>query len=369
MNKKSFFGGLAIGLAGILAVGAVGWFTKGFREWKKEKPVIDNPIEDSTTSDEAGAYDENGNNLADGNIHAMPMRLTFTGAKSLASNTSNDVTTNEDGTKSVTVQAMTNQNVSIDVDWSLKYDNEMSVTEDVMTVIPESDGSMIATITMYKYFTSHIILTCSSRLFPNIKATCTVDCVSDTVTRSSSYVNGNVGSDGFIEGAKVDVTIPKTGSTALRFDPRFYTKGSADVVSHFEKITYSVNFYNLAAADGFGFNNVIGAGETADLVSECPGGNFYYHGKNEFVIDFSVDTLKALFEYDESQGFTADSFYTYGISMLKGNKDYFFVTLTTTIKVKDEYGGATKDFVYYAKVSTANLEDLSITINGGNILF
>ena len=26
MNKKSFFGGLAIGLAGILAVGAMGWF-------------------------------------------------------------------------------------------------------------------------------------------------------------------------------------------------------------------------------------------------------------------------------------------------------------------------------------------------------
>ena len=100
MNKKSFLGGLAIGLAGILAVGALGWFTEGFRKWKKdETPVIDDPITDSTTSDEAGAYDENGNNLADGKVHNMPLSLTFTGVKATASTTSNDITTNEDGTK------------------------------------------------------------------------------------------------------------------------------------------------------------------------------------------------------------------------------------------------------------------------------
>ena len=375
MNKKSFFGGLAIGLAGILAVGAMGWFTKGFREWKKEKPVIDNPIEDSTTSDEAGAYDENGKNLADGNIHAMPMRLTFTGAKSLASNTSNDVTTNEDGTKEVTVQATLNHAVEMTFDWSVAWKEtagdaatskpNAAVTEYV-TVTPQSDGAATATIKMLQGFFYPVELSCSSREFVGLEKVCDIDCF------YSGRMNGDVFHDSTFNPLSLyrESTDILSGYMFNMTDSYPFSLDAQSLVTSISlksprvKGSYKVEFVNALVGDGYGFNPLSEGDLTVD-----------YYGIRTPALTFNEDIFKQAFYYDTEKGYTADDFYTYGIALLKGatNKVEIKVTFIYTLDNKKTVelthtgwnGG-----VYHWYIDVSSLKGVDIDINGGeNIVF
>ena len=375
MNKKSFFGGLAIGLAGILAVGAMGWFTKGFREWKKEKPVIDNPIEDSTTSDEAGAYDENGNNLADGNIHAMPMRLTFTGAKSLASNTSNDITTNEDGTKEVIVQATVNKDIQMTFNWSVAWketasdaanDKPGAAVTDYVTVTPETDGSAIATVKMLKDFSYPVELSCSSREIIGLEKVCDVNCF------YSGRIYGGQFRDSTMNVLQLSSTSPSISSgytftmtDSYNFELDAWSLAtSVKLISPRVKGSYKVEFVNALEGDGYGFNKILKSGETINGRYRPQTGSFV----------FDEDLLKSAFYYDTEKGHTADDFYTYGISLLKGVtnqveiKFTFIYTLDDKKTVELTHTGYYEGAHWYIDVSS--LKGVDIDINGGeNIVF
>lgn len=386
MNKKSFFGGLAIGLAGILAVGAVGWFTKGFREWKKEKPVIDNPIEDSTTSDEAGVYDENGNNLADGNIHAMPMRLTFTGAKTLASNTSNDITTNEDGTKEVTVQATLNRDIEMLFDWSLEWTDSTAtgtVTEYV-TVTPQSDGSAIATVKMLQKFTKEITLTCSSREIVGVYGSCSIDCRPDVTIESVEMSNTSASPQCFllydtIESANsASSNLVITDDSALSYNGKTYNlsfdlicaNGSLHAADIFDLTgSATFEFADLSVVDGYGFDEIgpysfeLGTNWSTSVTRSR------LAVKTSFS-PISITDIAAAFTYDESKGYNAESFYTQGVALLKEKSTLCPLKVSISLKMKEEYGGIFINFEKYFSVDISGITGLSIDLNGGeNIVF
>lgn len=392
MNKKSFFGGLAIGLAGILAVGAVGWFTKGFREWKKEKPVIDNPIEDSTTSGEAGAYDENGNNLADGNVHDMPMKLTFTGVKTLASNTSNDVTTNEDGTKEVTVQATLNRDIEMLFDWSVEWEafhsdktNALNINEYV-TVTPASDGSATATVKLLQRFLYEITLKCTSREIAGLYATTALNCgpSSKAINRTLSKLKVDENAALFFlsyNASWKDSEVPfasflTAGSvfTFSCFAPEFsgfsYAKGitvpsvsvvSASSSSLFSSYQVKVRFFDLAETDGYGFNDLY----VSDAATTASSGKYY----DTFTL--SEETIKNAFFYDTEKGFTTEDYYTYGVPLLKGDINSCLLEIEYVFTYREAYGkGVTESVKGYCPLDISSLEGVDIDINGGeNILF
>lgn len=378
MNKKSFFGGLAIGLAGILAVGAVGWFTKGFREWKKEEPVIDNPIEDSTTSDEAGVYDENGNNLADGNIHAMPMRLTFTGAKTLASNTSNDITTNEDGTKEVTVQATLNRDIEMLFDWSLEWANS-AVTDtlsDYVTVTPTADGAATAKVKMLKRFTKKVILKCDSRTVDGLSGSCSLDCSPTRI-----FSNHLSFRDPAISGLSVrtDKSIGLfSNSTATQFfsvsdtdlginQVDFFLDMDSSLLfsDYYEKSWIELEFAGLEETTDFGFEKFYVS--DSSLTESIPS-----RGAPMMSYPFAIteDSLKNAFTFSAESGYTIDDFYTHGLSFLKKNGGILDVKLTVCAQTYAKYGSKIDEFPAYFKIDVNKIEGISIDINGmENIVF
>ena len=169
MNKKSFFGGLAIGLAGILAVGAMGWFTKGFREWKKEeKPEIDNPIEDSSGGTEIESGEEKGVKLSVRKL--MSSEFDDYGVSELAESAY---------TLTATITPADAANKA--VDWTIAFKNASStwasgktVTE-YATVTPSADGALTAVVENVAAFGEQIVVKATSRDNAEAYATCTVE--------------------------------------------------------------------------------------------------------------------------------------------------------------------------------------------------
>lgn len=154
----------------VLFVGVVVFLvvvTEGFKNWdtstwfdKQEEqtpPVI---------------TDENGNDLADGQIHAMPQAMVFR-SSTLASGANAAVTLK------ATVKPDTAENKAVDwaVEWfdsSAAWANGKTVT-DYVTATPSADGSVTATITCKQDFGAKIRITVTSRENPDAFASCTVD--------------------------------------------------------------------------------------------------------------------------------------------------------------------------------------------------
>lgn len=141
----------------IAATVAIGFFSSGFRNWTKEewKNVWDETFE---------ALPEDAGN--DPEIEESAISLNMSASEGSVS-------------VSATITPSTASNKK--VDWALSWKNPSSSwangknVTDYVSVTPDSDGSLTATVKALKAFSEQIILTCTARENANIKSTCSID--------------------------------------------------------------------------------------------------------------------------------------------------------------------------------------------------
>ena len=207
MNKQSFFGGLAIGLAGVLVVGALGWFTKGFREWKDEEvPEVEDPIGEEEDSSGAIIGESTGNGVKLMSAKIAKEDYADYGISPLAE-------TAYQLTASIEPMDATNQ----EVDWSVSFVNASSAwatgktVTDYVTVTPTEDGAKTATVANLGAFGEQIKVTVTSRDNPEATAECTVDYV-NRLTSATVSIGGGTSIICSSEGTEYDVSLNETYS-------------------------------------------------------------------------------------------------------------------------------------------------------------
>lgn len=111
------------------------------------------------------------------------------------------------------------------VDWTIAFANPAStwatgktVTEYV-TVTPTEDGALEADVKGLKAFGEQIVITCTSRVNPEAKATCTVDYIARYTLNSSITASGDGSADATvtIKLTKSDSTIDATNKLSYSF--------------------------------------------------------------------------------------------------------------------------------------------------------
>lgn len=138
---------------------AIGFFSSGFRNWTKED--WENVWNETFEEDPAPEED----------CESDPVEESAISLNMSSSNGSVTVTA------TITPSTATNKKVN----WSLAWKNASSswasgkTVTDYVTVTPDSDGSLTATVKAVKAFSEQIILTCTSRDDINVKSTCTID--------------------------------------------------------------------------------------------------------------------------------------------------------------------------------------------------
>ncbi len=183
MNKQSFFGGLAIGLAGVLVVGMLGWFTKGFREWKDEEvPEVEDPIGEEEDSSGAIIGESTGNGV-------KLMSAKIAKEDYVANGISPMADTAYTITATVTPSSATNKAL----DWSVAFKNPSSewatgkTVTDYVTITPTSDGALTATVECKQAFGEPVVITATSRELSDISATATCDYVKRVESLSATF--------------------------------------------------------------------------------------------------------------------------------------------------------------------------------------
>lgn len=168
-NKKSKTAIVLLAVTAILCLGlGVGLMAKSF----KNSPVV------KVETPSANVTDESRDILSDGEVHAMPTKMTFARAAMLS------VDNNAEAT-AITAKIAANispYNASNKkVDWSLSFVNAdsdwaagKSVT-DYVTATTANDGDLVADISCLQPFGEQIKLTVTSRDNPEAKATCLVE--------------------------------------------------------------------------------------------------------------------------------------------------------------------------------------------------
>lgn len=158
-----------------------------FLGWFGEKKEIQAELQPH-----ASVVDGDGNELADGEVHPMPVRMLFA-MSSLAEDTS------------VTVEATVKPENATNkaVDWSVKWADDGAswasgkTVTDYVTVTPTEDGSTTATVKNIAAFGEQVIITVASRDNPEASATCNVDYLQriESATLKIGDVNVNFGGD------------------------------------------------------------------------------------------------------------------------------------------------------------------------------
>ncbi len=375
----------------LLGTAVLATATKGFKDWKPWKDTKQEQNIDENSTQEAGAYDENGNNLADGNVHDLPLALTFMGAKTLASGTSADITENEDGTKSVTVQATLNLDVDVKIDWSVFWTNTKYATgniSDFLSIEPQTDGAKIATLTMKKRFVYPATLSATVRGLSSVTASCKVDYAIKNIEFDSRDRTYN---DSIVTNAQSVVSATKTG---FSINPIVYAHAWGTSGNHtFTNISgnYDLSFVDTDSVkkEGYGFAGIVATGELSQFRSYNASGGGYdvkdlTTGKNisyssgwlacnngvysdELRFEQSTVTLENLkncFYADEGSEYTKDSFYLQGVDLLKTLNTYSSFKLTINLSYTEEGEEKTNVQTYYFAVNASALEGLTIDING-----
>ena len=248
----------------VLFVGVVvflGVVTEGFKNWdtstwfdKQEEqtpPVI---------------TDENGNDLADGQIHAMPQAMIFR-SSTLASGANAAVTLK------ATVKPDTAENKAVDwaVEWfdsSAAWANGKTVT-DYVTATPSADGSVTATITCKQDFGAKIRITVTSRENPDAFASCTVDLKQKLVSVNVSLA---------VAGGSTYATLTKSAPTAT-------------IIPDFSAVAQSVTYEGVYSevytlpADSVTFKGVLAP--SAELLEGLSSGGFKPAAPIEFTDSLS----------------------------------------------------------------------------------
>lgn len=125
-------------------------------------------------------YDNAGNVLNDGTVYAMPVNMMFAPKANLLG-----AGNGESGTEVISAMISAtitpNNAANKNVDWTVEFVNAESEwaqgkeVADYMTVTPQQDGSLIATVSCFQAFGEQIKLTATSRDNPEAFASCTVD--------------------------------------------------------------------------------------------------------------------------------------------------------------------------------------------------
>lgn len=144
---------------------------------EEQQPDEENPDEDGkpvipteTTED---VEDENGDELISGEEYELPKQLLFSTPSAQSETASKGVT--------LTAKVLPEGNPSQAVDWAAEWVNASSewangkTVSDYVTVTPLGDGSTTATVACLDGFSEQIIITVTSREYPDISATTTVD--------------------------------------------------------------------------------------------------------------------------------------------------------------------------------------------------
>ena len=155
-------------LAVLLVIGLCGGVYAAFFR----KPVINNTAQTDTVIGDQGEI------LNDGKIHALPGNMLFSaGVRSFI-----DPESNSGAIEAIVSATVTPANANDkSVDWTLEFVNAESVwatgkdLSDYVTVTPQEDGAMVATVSCYQAFGEQIRLTVTSRDNPDAKATCLID--------------------------------------------------------------------------------------------------------------------------------------------------------------------------------------------------
>lgn len=142
---------------------------------------------------ESGVINEYGEELISGHRYALPSAMTFL----------SETQSSELSDEGVIVTATITPDDAVDktVDWSLSFTNPDSewasgkVVTDYVTVTPESDGALAATVKCEQAFGEQIILTVTSRAVPEVTSSCTIDYLSriTSFTLTSEYYGTQYG--------------------------------------------------------------------------------------------------------------------------------------------------------------------------------
>ena len=212
-NSRSAMGGGVIVLSLLLLAAIIcGAITHGFTTWTTcgcfghkygDDGVCVRCKEAKPTEKTDGAVVDNDGNVMDSDkVYAMPTGMTFSSARQLNAEPS------EETEKSVTITATiepadaTNKNV----DWSVAFVNADStwasgkIVTNYVTVTPTSDGSLTATVTCKQAFGEQIVVQCVAQDNAEASASCTVD-------YRKRVENVAVSIDGFMSGGFISGSI------------------------------------------------------------------------------------------------------------------------------------------------------------------
>ena len=141
-------------------------------------------------------------------------------------------------------------------DWSIKFEdgssswaNGKSVT-DYVTVTPSSDGADTATVECKQAFGERILVTCTSRDYTRLSATCTVDYAQRITGMDVTLEGSRTGNVAIPEGEEVSIDFTYYGGTSsynvytLTATPTY-----SDVYTLAEGATCKVSFLTSAGAD------------------------------------------------------------------------------------------------------------------------
>ena len=163
----------------ILGTACTAAITKGFTDWNpygwfdkiKEPEKPDTPDEPGEKTE--AVTDGEGNAMVSGKVYNLSSRMLF------AATTAEDAETADGITVQATIEPFDADNKA--VDWSVSFVNSESTwakgktVTDYVTVTPESDGSLTATVKCLKAFGEQINITVTSRDNSDATASCTAD--------------------------------------------------------------------------------------------------------------------------------------------------------------------------------------------------
>ena len=186
---------------------------------------------------------ENGISLMSAKI--MPVAYADSGVSALA-----------DTAYTLTATVEPNYSGEKEFDWSIKFQNASSswangkTVTNYVTVTPTSDGANTATIECKQAFGEKIIVTCTSRDYAGLSATCTVDYAQRITGMDVTLEGSRTGDRDIPEGEEVTINFTYYGGTSSY---NVYTVRAtatySDVYTLAESATCKVSFLTSAGAN------------------------------------------------------------------------------------------------------------------------
>ena len=293
----------------------------------------DNSTADATVSKDGAVLSEtveDGVSLMSAKI--MPTEYAANGVSALA-----------DTAYTLTATAEPNYSGEKEFDWSVIFQSDSSswasgkTVTDYVTVTPTSDGANTATVECKQAFGEKIIVTCTSRDYAGLSATCTVDYAQRITGMDVTLEGSRMGNKEIPAGEEVPINFTYYGGTSSY---NVYTVRAtatySDVYTLAESATCKVSFLTSAGADdGHTYFNNHGSGGSLGSYSAT-------------YVDEVPDAIGKTFSFDNHM------FEPYNFRHESGS----FVT-----------GEMTKNTTYYKDLSGEELAERYLTQDQGTVLW